>query len=33
MIATSAGHVFGLDGWAAKLDQIHRNRWLDWATA
>lgn len=33
MIATSAGHIFGLDAWAAKLDQVHRNKWLGWATA
>jgi thiosulfate dehydrogenase [quinone] large subunit len=33
MMATRAGHVFGLDGWAAKLDRVHHNKWLDWATA
>lgn len=33
MIATRAGHVLGLDAWAANLDQVHRNKWLDWAIA
>lgn len=33
MIATRAGHIVGLDDWAAKLEQVHRNKWLDWATA
>ena len=32
-IAAHAGHIFGLDGWAARQQQIHNNRWLDWATA
>lgn len=33
MIATRAGHILGLDAWAANLDQVHRNKWLDWAIA
>lgn len=33
MIATRAGHIFGLDDWAARLDQTHRYKWLDWTVA
>ncbi|MEO8759117.1 MAG: DoxX family protein [Devosia sp.] len=33
MIATRAGHIFGLDGWAAGLKPVHANKWLAWATA
>jgi thiosulfate dehydrogenase [quinone] large subunit len=31
LIATHAGHIFGLDAWAARQEPMHRNRWLDWA--
>lgn len=33
LIATRAGHYFGLDGWAAGLDQVRRSKWLGWAIA
>ncbi len=33
LIATSAGHVWGLDGWATRLDQVRHHKWLNWATA
>jgi thiosulfate dehydrogenase [quinone] large subunit len=33
MIATHAGHIFGLDAWAARLDQARRYKWFDWAVA
>lgn len=33
LIATHAGHIFGLDAWAAKFDQVRHNKWLSWATA
>ncbi|HVY51198.1 MAG TPA: DoxX family membrane protein [Devosia sp.] len=33
MIATHAGHIFGLDAWAARLDEGRRHRWFDWAVA
>lgn len=33
VIATHAGHIFGLDAWAARQQPVHRYRWLDWAVA
>lgn len=33
MIATHAGHIFGLDGWFAKRDAARDHKWLGWATA
>jgi len=42
LIATHAGHIFGLDAWVAQQRRVarngsaqaaHRYRWLDWAVA
>jgi thiosulfate dehydrogenase [quinone] large subunit len=33
LIATHAGHIFGLDGWVGRQQAVHANKWLDWATA
>jgi thiosulfate dehydrogenase (quinone) large subunit len=33
LIVTHAGHILGLDGWAAKQGQVRHNRMLGWATA
>jgi thiosulfate dehydrogenase [quinone] large subunit len=33
LIATHAGHILGLDGWASKRPQARRNPWLAWAVA
>jgi len=31
LIATRAGHILGLDAWAARLEQVRQNKWLGWA--
>jgi len=33
LIVTRAGHVLGLDAWAAAQEATRRNKWLAWATA
>lgn len=33
LIATHAGHILGLDGWAAKRPETQRNHLLAWAVA
>jgi thiosulfate dehydrogenase [quinone] large subunit len=33
LIATRAGHLRGLDGWAAKQHSVMDSQWLKWATA
>ena len=33
LIATRAGHIYGLDSWAAAQDGIKNSKWLNWATA
>ena len=33
LIAAHAGHILGLDSWAARQGQVHRYRWLDWSVA
>lgn len=33
LMVKHAGHVWGLDGWAAKQDFVNRNGFLNWATA
>jgi len=33
LIVTRAGHIYGLDSWAATQDGIKNSKWLNWATA
>src|SRR6185312_5446636 len=33
LIARHAGHIWGLDAWAARLEPVHNHKWLDWVTA
>ena len=33
LIATRAGHVWGLDTWAAQQKSVRDRKWLAWATA
>jgi thiosulfate dehydrogenase (quinone) large subunit len=33
LIVVRAGHIWGLDAWATKLEQVQNIKWLNWSTA